>query len=167
MQKPLKHSVWSNSYVVQLWFRHGVLTLLWYAWPALKKHIVFEKPISQEHGVQWKKFTPELIEEAKKQGKPIVIDFYADWCAACLELDELTFTEDIVIQKSKNFVMLKVDATSPTDKVQTITKKYKVYGLPTILFIDRNGQVREDLTLTGFEEAQDFIERMNQVDPHP
>lgn len=138
----------------------------YYSWPLIKKQIP-QSQIQQHTGVQWQKFSTSLVDKAKADGKPVIIDFYADWCAACLELDEFTFSQDLISNKSKEFTMLKVDATSPTEKVQALSTQYQVYGLPTIIFIDSTGTVREDLTLTGFEEAEDFAKRMDALKKNP
>lgn len=134
---------------------------IWYAWPLAKPYLNQSSVVASKKGPQWQKFSEDLIAKAKADGKPVIIDFFADWCVACGELDEFTFSKPKIVEKSKEFVMLKVDATSPTPRIQEISKKYKVYGLPTIIFIDKNGKVLEDQTLTGFEEAPDFIKRMN------
>ncbi|MEM7645864.1 MAG: cytochrome c biogenesis protein CcdA [Pseudomonadota bacterium] len=136
----------------------------WYAYPVLIKPYMMPAKLVKSHGVQWEKYSKEKIAQAKAEGQPVVIDFFADWCAACVELDELTFIKEPIIAKSQSFMMLKVDATAPTDEVQELSKQYKVYGLPTIIFIAPSGEVQEDLTLTGFEEAEDFIKRMNKVE---
>ena len=78
-------------------------------------------------------------------------------------MDQFTFSKKTVAEKSKEFVMLKVDATSPFDELLDWQQKYKVYGLPTMIFIDAKGKVLEDLTLTGFEEAPDFLKRMEKA----
>jgi thioredoxin:protein disulfide reductase len=137
----------------------------YYAWPLIKNQLPQKQHLQVESEINWQPYSQPWIAKAKQEKRPIIIDFYADWCAACLELDEITFTKKSVIERSQNFIMLKVDATSPTDEIQALTSEYKVYGLPTILFIDSTGTVREDLTLTGFEEEADFIKRMDAITP--
>ena len=119
--------------------------------------------IAKEGGVQWVAFAQAEVEKAKASGKPVIIDFYADWCVACVEMEKFTFTVESVIAKSKDFVMLKVDATEPEDWIIELQKEYKVYGLPTMIFINPKGDVVEDLTLTGFEKAEDFVVRMQET----
>lgn len=136
----------------------------YYAWPLLKKSVPIANQVEQsDHKVTWQPFSPELVDKAKADGRPVIIDFYADWCAACVEMDKFTFTKDPVIERSRNFIMLKVDATSPFDELVDWQQKYEVYGLPTMIFVDETGTVRKDLTLTGFEEAKLFIKRMDQA----
>ncbi len=137
----------------------------YYAWPLVQKLFPEDQQKIEKNlkKPQWQEFSPEKVEEAKASGKPVIIDFYADWCLACVEMDKFTFSKKPVIEKSRDFVMLKVDATTPFDELTEWQQTYKVYGLPTMIFIDAKGEVREDLTLTGFEEADLFIKRMEKV----
>jgi thiol:disulfide interchange protein DsbD len=135
-----------------------------YAWPLIKRQLpIAQKEAYSENQVQWQAFAPSLVEKAKSESKPVIIDFYADWCAACLEMEEFTFSKKEVIQFSKQFVMLKVDGTKPSDELNEWNKTYKVFGYPTMIFISADGEVREDLTLTGFEKAAEFKQRMEKL----
>ncbi len=135
----------------------------YYAWPLVKRWMPKSEVEHSQSKVTWQAFSTDLVEKAKMEGQPVIIDFYADWCAACVEMDQFTFSKQPVIKLSKNFVMLKVDATSPFDELSDWQQTYEVYGLPTMIFIDASGIVRKDLTLTGFEEAELFLKRMDSV----
>ncbi|MCK6522452.1 thioredoxin family protein, partial [Myxococcota bacterium] len=101
------------------------------------------------------------LSRASAEGKPLIIDFTAEWCAACKELEHFTYTDAEVIAASAAFVPLMIDATSDKDpKVQALLKKYDVKGLPTVLFLKPDGEVISKLTLTGFEPAEKFLPRM-------
>ncbi len=137
----------------------------YYAWPLIQKVLPQDTKIeTSQNKPQWKSFSPQLVEQAKVEGKPVIIDFYADWCLACVEMDKFTFSQKEVIDMSQKFVMLKVDATTPFDELTEWQQTYEVYGLPTMIFIDSKGNVHKDLTLTGFEESKAFIKRMKSVD---
>ncbi|MCK6518109.1 thioredoxin family protein [Myxococcota bacterium] len=102
------------------------------------------------------------LARAKAENKPLIIDFTAEWCAACKELEHFTYTDAEVITRSADFVPLMIDATSDKDpKVQALLKKYDVKGLPTVLFLKPDGAVISKLTLTGFEPADKFLPRMS------
>ena len=135
----------------------------YYSWPLIKQYMPKSQVEHTLNKVQWQAFSPALVKKAKAEGKPVIIDFYADWCAACVEMDEFTFSKEKIIQKSKSFAMLKVDATSPFDELSDWQQTYKVYGLPTLILINSKGKVLEDLTLTGFEEADLFEKRMQKA----
>jgi thiol:disulfide interchange protein DsbD len=86
------------------------------------------------------------------------------WCQACTELEEYTYTDPRVVREAERFVRLVVDATRSEDEnVQRILKQHGVVGLPTVIFIGADGQERRDLRLTGFEPADSFLKRMQQV----
>ncbi|GIV08697.1 MAG: thiol:disulfide interchange protein [Fimbriimonadales bacterium] len=114
--------------------------------------------------IAWQPYSVALLEQAKAQGKPVLIDFTASWCLACGELKHYTFTDPAVVQESERFVRLVLDATTQSDPaVQEALKRHEVVGLPTVIFIDSQGNERRDLRLTGFENATRFLERMRQV----
>lgn len=139
---------------------------IYYVMPLAKKYLPSSSTqVAEQTGerVQWQQFSPQRIEEAKAAGQAVIIDFYADWCAACVEMEEFTFNQQAVIDLSQNFLMLKVDATTPFDELSDWQKTYNVYGLPTMIFINSDGEVLKDLTLTGFEEAPLFVERMESA----
>lgn len=109
---------------------------------------------------KWSPLTEEALREASRLNKPVIIDFYADWCVACKELEEKTFSDPDFLEVADHFVLLKLDATNESPEVEKWQKQFEVYGLPTVIFIDVNGNVLKDLTLTGFEGPTDFIKRI-------
>jgi thiol:disulfide interchange protein DsbD len=90
----------------------------------------------------------------------VIIDFKAEWCLSCKELDQLTFSDPRVIEKGKTFIWLAFDATSPSDKLTELQKKYNIGGLPFVLVYNNKGEQDTSLTLTGFESADQFLKRM-------
>lgn len=113
-------------------------------------------------GLPWEDYSESKLSQAK--GKPVIVDFFAEWCAACKELEHYTYTDPKVMAMGRNFTLLKIDATNSSDPViKDLMKKYSVIGLPTVLFLDKDGNVQKDLTLTGFETADQFLVRMNSV----
>ena len=93
----------------------------------------------------------------------MIVDFSADWCGACKELEKYTFTDKDIISESQRFVLLRVDATEESESLTKLKNQYKVVGLPTMIFIDSKGQTQDSLMLTGFEEAPGFLKRMKTV----
>jgi len=105
-----------------------------------------------------------MLSVAMKEAKPIFIDFYADWCAPCKELDENTYSAPEVVARSRDFVMLKVDLTSADDpQAEMLRKKYQARGVPTLVFLTPDGREIPGLRGTGFESKEVFLEKMNRA----
>jgi thiol:disulfide interchange protein DsbD len=103
------------------------------------------------------------ITAAHAAGKPMMIDFFADWCAACKELDKFTYSDPTVAAESSRFVNLKVDGTIEDDKLLALYAKYGVVGLPTVVFLDSKGQLLPEPRITGFLEAPKMKALMEKV----
>ncbi|MGQ9657186.1 MAG: cytochrome c biogenesis protein CcdA [Fimbriimonadales bacterium] len=114
--------------------------------------------------IAWEPYSVQRLEQAKADGMPVIIDFTASWCQACGELKHFTFTDPAVVRESERFVRLMLDATTETDPtVQEALQRHEVVGLPTVIFIDSQGNEQRDLRLTGFERADRFLQRMQAV----
>ncbi len=100
---------------------------------------------------------------AKKDCKPAMIDFFAEWCVACKELDHKTYVDGAVQQEAQRFAALKIDATDDSPALDALRKRYGVQGLPTVVFVDGNGTVRERPRITGFVDAPTYLELMKSV----
>ena len=113
-------------------------------------------------GITWQPYSDDLLENARRNGKPVIVDFYADWCSPCVKLENETFHQsDIVARTHKDFVMVKVDLTRAENALNEILlKRYNVKGVPTVVFIDPDGRERDDLRLVDFLPADQFLDRM-------
>lgn len=114
--------------------------------------------------IQWLPYSESILSLASREAKPVFIDFYADWCAPCKELDTNTFAAPEVIVRSKEFYMLKVDLTSAENlQSELLRKKYQARGVPTLVFLGPDGQEFIDLRGTGFESKETFLKKMDQA----
>lgn len=117
---------------------------------------------SEKLSPNWKVFDEKEYEAALANNKKIIIDFYADWCIPCKELDAITFSNKDVIEEMKNFTSFKVDMTQTlSEKNEKIRKKFNIIGMPTIIIIDSNGN--EVIRLTGFVNAEEFLKKLQSV----
>ncbi len=116
-------------------------------------------------GVSWQPYTESLLLEARQLKKPVILDFYADWCAPCRELDNVTFHDsEIVKQAENNFIMIKVDLTRKGNPVyEDLLRQYNVKGVPTIVFLDRQGNERSGLRLVDFVPSDQFLVHMAEI----
>jgi thiol:disulfide interchange protein DsbD len=111
--------------------------------------------------LSWQNYDAAALTNAKQ---PVIIDFWATWCLPCKELDATTFSDTRVVEELKRFRRVKADLTLPDDpKVLELTKRYQIVGVPTVIFIDSNGNERADLRLTGTEGPDKFLARAKQV----
>ncbi|MCK4538940.1 MAG: thioredoxin family protein [Candidatus Krumholzibacteria bacterium] len=117
-----------------------------------------EKP-----GIVWQPYTAELLSSSTGSGQPVMIDFSAEWCIPCHELDHLTFTDPAVIEMSGNFTRLKVDLTGSGDAEKAIKTEYGIRGVPTIVFFDRTGNEVRGTRITGFVGPKVLLEAMKKT----
>jgi thiol:disulfide interchange protein DsbD len=104
-----------------------------------------------------------VIEQAKADCKPVLIDFFADWCAACKELDQHTYTSPLVKAEAERFVKVKVDGTEDHEVLDALYKRFGVQGLPTVAFIDPTGAVMTDPKVIGFLPPEQFVNELHKV----
>jgi thiol:disulfide interchange protein DsbD len=100
---------------------------------------------------------------ASGAGRPLILDFYADWCVSCKEMEKYTFTAPDVRQALGGFVLLKADVTANDEDDQALMKRFGIIGPPGTLFFGRDGTARESLRLIGFEEAGAFAQRLGRA----
>ncbi len=120
------------------------------------------KPSESHEQVNWKMLTSldAIKNSIATENKPVMIDFYADWCAQCKELDEYTYTNPEIIELSKSLNSIKVDLTSENED---ITDNFDIKGLPVVIFMNSDGEEIGDLRVTGFLKPDEFKKKINSL----
>jgi thiol:disulfide interchange protein DsbD len=112
----------------------------------------------------WPPYTKAAMEKALKEGKPVIIDFRADWCIPCIELEKRTFSQPQVREALKRFAVFKADVTlGGSEDVKALQKEYRVQGVPTVIFIGPDGKEIPDLRLLQFDRPEAFLDRLRKV----
>ncbi|MGJ0482998.1 MAG: protein-disulfide reductase DsbD [Methylomicrobium sp.] len=105
----------------------------------------------------------QRIQEASAQGRYVMLDFYADWCISCKEMEAYTFTDPKVKQALDDFVLLQADVTKNSEEDQALLQKFNLIGPPAILFFGSDQQERTAQRVIGYQDSSAFIETLQRV----
>jgi len=110
---------------------------------------------------EWIWNAEEGFARAAESGKPVMMDFWAEWCAACNELDHLSYSRPEVLDLAGKFVTVKMDMTKNSAANKSVLSKYAVFGMPTVIFFDSSGKELE--RFSGFKGAQEMLPYMRRA----
>lgn len=99
----------------------------------------------------------ELDARLKASGKPAMLDFYADWCVSCKEMERYTFSDARVQQKLAGWTVLQADVTANSDDDKALLARFKLFGPPGIIFFDSKGEELGKVRVIGFQKAEEFL----------
>ena len=123
-----------------------------------------------QHGLTFKRvktvaeLDAALAELATSGGKTAMLDFYADWCVSCKEMEKFTFVDPAVQAKLANTVLLQVDVTANDADDKAMLKRFGLFGPPGIIFFDRSGKEIADSRVIGYQNAGKFLNSLQKVE---
>jgi thiol:disulfide interchange protein DsbD len=106
----------------------------------------------------------ELERAVADAGKPVMLDFYADWCVACKEMERLTFRDESVKKRLGGMLLLQADVTANSAADAALLKRFGLFGPPGIIFFDRRGKEIEGARVIGYRPVERFLPTLDQVD---
>jgi thiol:disulfide interchange protein DsbD len=105
----------------------------------------------------------ELEAALVQTDRPVMLDFYADWCVSCKEMEAFTFTDPRVAQRLGQLLLLQADVTANSPEDRALLKRYRLFGPPGIIFFDPTGRERKDVRVIGFQDATRFAGNLDRL----
>ena len=103
------------------------------------------------------------LAQARASGKPVLFDFYADWCIECKRMERSTFRDTAVIAAAGDFVLIKADVTEQSEAHVALQQRFGIIGPPATLFFDAAGNELRGERLIGYEDAPTFAARLGRA----
>jgi len=105
----------------------------------------------------------QLDAQLAAPGRPVMLDFYADWCVSCKEMEAFTFSDARVKANFERMLLLQVDVTANTAEHKALLKRFSLFGPPGILFFDARGRELRGLRVIGYQNAERFLQTLDQA----
>jgi thiol:disulfide interchange protein DsbD len=105
----------------------------------------------------------ELDQRVKTAGRPVMLDFYADWCVSCKEMERFTFTDEKVQARTNQMLLLQADVTASTGDDKALLKRFNLFGPPGIIFFDKNGSEIQGERVVGYQAADRFAQALDRA----
>jgi len=114
--------------------------------------------------IVWQSYDPAVLDRARQEERPVILEFYADWCVPCKELERFTFSDQRVIESAEAFVRVRVDLSNyDSPESVNLRREFEVTGVPEIMFLDTQGSEVRDARVIGFLGANDFLQRIRKA----
>ncbi len=107
----------------------------------------------------------ELDARLQSAGRPVMLDFYADWCVTCKEMERDTFTDARVAGRLSQLLLLQVDVTANSDEDKALLKRFRLFGPPGIIFFDDAGRENAAVRVIGFQPPERFLNALDRAAP--
>jgi thiol:disulfide interchange protein DsbD len=105
----------------------------------------------------------QLDERLRAPGRPVMLDFYADWCVSCKEMEAFTFSDPRVRAKLDRMLLLQADVTANSEQDKLLLRRYSLFGPPGIVFFDAQGREIKGLRVVGYQDADRFLKTLAQA----
>jgi thiol:disulfide interchange protein DsbD len=138
----------------------GVLLIgvaAWIVWPVLA-------PGGAPAGFTRVASSAELDDKLRTPGKAVMLDFYADWCVSCKEMEKFTFTDPRVREKMDRMLLLQADVTDNSEAHRALLKRFSLFGPPGIIFFDAEGREIPGLRVIGYQNADRFLRTLETLE---
>jgi len=138
----------------------GVLLLavaVWIVWPVLQ-------PTGGSTAFVRVQSIAELEQKLQAPGRPVMLDFYADWCVSCKEMEAFTFSDARVKPRMARMLLLQADVTANTAEHKALLKRFHLFGPPGIVFFDAQGRELKGLRVIGYQNAERFLKTLDRAD---
>jgi thiol:disulfide interchange protein DsbD len=125
--------------------------------------LFFVAAVPRGEGIKWFPYETRFVQEAKEENRPVILDFYADWCGPCRTMEKRVFRNSAVVSLGKEFMILRIDLTKSHPYQERLQEKYQIRGVPTIIFLNRQGIEEMALRIESYVRPEEVIRRMETI----